>query len=67
MQKLTTMIAGKITGLEPVNTFVKIDQVAGKEVVRVTKDPQVQAVDEPTFARLVDSDFKNIGIEMHRR
>jgi len=64
MQKLITMIAGKITGLEPVNTFVKIDQVAGKDVVRVTKDPRVQAVDEPTFAKLVDSDFKNGVIEV---
>jgi hypothetical protein len=27
--------------------------------VRVAKDPKIQAVDEPTFARLIDSDFKN--------
>jgi hypothetical protein len=64
MQKLTTIIAGESTGLEPVNTFVKVEQVAGKEVVRVTKDPKVQAVDEPTFAKLVDSDFKNGVIEV---
>jgi len=59
MQKLTTMISGEGTDLDPVNTFVKIDEIDGKEVVRVTKDPMVQAVDEPTFAKLVNSDFKN--------
>ena len=59
MKKLTTMISGESTALDPVNTFVKIDQFAEKEVVRVTKDPKVQAVDEPTFAKLIDSDFKN--------
>lgn len=64
MKRLITMITGERTALEPVNTFVKIDQVAGKEVVRVTKDPKVQAVDEPTFAKLVDSDFKNGIIEV---
>ena len=64
MQKLTTLISEASTELEPVNTFVKIDQVEGKEVVRVTKDPQVQAVDEPTFAKLVGFNFKNGVIEV---
>jgi hypothetical protein len=64
MKKLNTLISGESTEFEPVNTFVKIDQVAGKEVVRVTKDPKVQAVDEPTFAKLIDSDFKNGVIEV---
>ena len=59
MQKPVTMIGGERAVLDPVNTFVKIDQVEGKEVVRVTKDPKVQAVDEPTFAKLIGSDFKN--------
>jgi hypothetical protein len=64
MKKLTTTISGESTDLDPVNTFVKVEQLEGKEVVRVTKDPKVQAVDEPTFAKLVDSDFKNGIIEM---
>ena len=59
-----TMISGVSTALIPVNTFVKIDQGAGKDVVRVTKDPKVQAVDEPTFANLIASDFKNGVIEV---
>jgi hypothetical protein len=64
MKKLTTMISGESTELVPVNTFVEIDQVAGKDAVRVTKDPKVQAVDEPTFAKLIGSDFKNGVIEV---
>lgn len=64
MKELTTMISGDSTALEPVNTFVQLDQVAGKEVVRVTKDPKVQAFDEPTYAKLIDSDFKNGIIEV---
>ena len=64
MKKLTTVISGESTELDPVNTFVKIDQVEGKEVVRVTKDPKVQAVDEPTYAKLIDADFKNGIIEV---
>ena len=64
MQKVTTHITGENATLNPVNTFVKIDTVDEKEVVRVTKDPKVQDVDEPTFARLVGSDFKNGTIEV---
>ncbi len=59
MKNLVATISGNKTDLDPVNTFVKIDQFEGKEVVRVTKDPKVQAVDEPTFAKLIGSDFKN--------
>ena len=64
MKKPVTMIGGERAALDPVNTFVKIDQVEGKEVVRVTKDPKVEAVDEPTFAKLIGSDFKNGIIEV---
>ena len=64
MKKPVTMIGGERAALDVVNTFVEIDQVEGKEVVRVTKDPKVQAVDEPTFAKLIDSDFKDGIIEV---
>ena len=64
MKKPVTMIGGERAALDPVNTFVEIDQVEGKEVDRVTKDPTVQAVDEPTFAKLIGSDFKNGIIEV---
>ncbi len=42
-------------------TKVKIE---GKAAVRVVKDPSVQKVDEPTFAKLVGADFKNGKIEL---
>jgi hypothetical protein len=64
MKKLITTIGGNNADLDPVNTFVKIDQFEEKEVVRVTKDPKVQAVDQPTFAKLIGSDFKNGVIEV---
>ena len=64
MQKPVTTIGGERAALDPVNTFVEFDQVEGKDVVRVTKDPKVEAVDEPTFAELIGSDFKNGIIEV---
>ena len=42
-------------------TAVKIN---GKAAVRVLKDTTVEKVDEPTFAKLVDADFKNGTIEV---
>ncbi len=52
------------TDFLPVNTFVTPMMSEDQATVRVTKDPQVTAVDEPTFARLVNSDFKNGIIEV---
>lgn len=48
----------------PINTFVTSAQIDGRKTVRVTKDPKIQEVDEPTYARLVDADFKNGIIEV---
>jgi hypothetical protein len=62
--KANITTSGESVDLDPVNTFIKIDQVEGREVVRVTKDPKVQAVDEPTFAKLIGSDFRNGTIEV---
>ncbi len=52
------------TDFLPVNTFVTTVMIEGHETLRVTKDSQVTAVDEATFARLVNSDFKNGTIEV---
>ena len=65
MKKITTTVGLEIANLRPVNTFVTTDKIEGKEAVRVTKDPKVKAVDEATFARLVESDFKNGIIEVN--
>lgn len=64
MKKIMTMSGAELANLHPVNTFVSPARIEGKETVRVTKDPKVTAVDEATFARLVDADFKNGVIEV---
>jgi len=64
MKKVTTMMRMEIANFRPVNTFMNIDKIEGKETIRVTKDPKVKAVDEATFARLVESDFRNGIIEV---
>ncbi|MBI5957215.1 MAG: hypothetical protein HY866_00675 [Chloroflexi bacterium] len=58
------MISVEIAKLRPINTFVTADKIEGKETVRVTKDPKVKAFDEATFAKLVESDFRNGIIEV---
>ena len=58
------MMRMEIANFRPVNTFINTDQIEGKETIRVTKDPKVIAVDEATFARLVESDFRNGIIEV---
>jgi hypothetical protein len=54
----------EIANFRPVNTFINTDEIEGKETIRVTKDPKVTAVDEATFAKLINSDFKNGIIEV---
>ena len=54
----------EIVNFRPVNTFMDTDEIEGKAAIRVTKDPKVIAVDEATFARLVEVDFKNGIIEV---
>jgi hypothetical protein len=64
MKKVTTTMGMEIANFRPVNTFINIDAIEGKDTIRVTKDPKVTAVDEATFAKLIDSDFKNGIIEV---
>jgi hypothetical protein len=64
MKKVTTTMGMEIANFRPVNTFINTDEIEGKETIRVTKDPKVTAVDEATFAKLINSDFKNGIIEV---
>ena len=64
MKQITTLSGAELANLRPVNTFVSTARVDDIETLRVTKDPKVEAVDEATFARLVDADFKNGIIEV---
>jgi hypothetical protein len=64
MKQATTTMGMEIANFRPVNTFINTDEIEGKETIRVTKDPKVTAVDEATFAKLINSDFKNGVIEV---
>lgn len=48
----------------PINVFVNNVDLDGLKVLRVIKDPAIEAVDEPTYARLIDSEFHNGTIEV---
>lgn len=50
--------------LQPVQVAMSIEKLEGYKVVKVVKDSAVKAVDEPTFAKVVNSDFKNGTIEV---
>ncbi|MBK8782638.1 MAG: hypothetical protein IPO22_12710 [Anaerolineales bacterium] len=54
----------ELASFRPVNTFINAAALDGNQTIRVTKDPAITQVDEPTFAKLVDSDFKNGIIEV---
>ena len=53
----------KAENFTAVGSFIKNVDFDGTEVLRVTKDPKIEAFDEPTFARLVGTKFKNGTIE----
>ena len=49
----------ELSSFRPINTFINAASLDGKQTIRVIKDPAITEVDEPTFAKLIDSDFKN--------
>ena len=55
----------EIANFRPVNTFINPVEIEGNETIRVTKDPKITEVDEATFAKLIDSEFKNGIIEVN--
>lgn len=55
----------ELSSFHPVNTFINAVTIDGKQALRVTKDPVITEVDEPTFAKLIGSDFKNGVIEVN--
>jgi hypothetical protein len=64
MENRTAPIGMDIANFRPVNTFISTAEIEGRKTIRVTKDPTIQEVDEATYARLVESDFKNGSIEV---
>lgn len=52
------------TSYEAVNSFIKNVEMDKIEVLNVIKDPKIIDVDEPTFARLLNSDIQDGEIEV---
>ena len=50
--------------IEPVNVYVSVEKMIGKEVVKVIKDSSVKEFDEPTFIKIKGINFKNGTIEV---
>ena len=57
-------VAMKVGNFIAVGSFIENVDFDGTEVLRVTKDPKIEAFDEPTYARLVGTNFKNGTIEV---
>lgn len=58
-----TLMSLDTNKISAINTFFKIEDLEGRTVVRVTKDPMVIAVDEPTFAKIAGRGFLNGTIQ----
>ncbi len=54
----------ELANFQPINTFINVAALDGNQTLRVIKNPAIAEVDEPTFARLVGSDFRNGIIEV---
>lgn len=50
--------------LEAINVSISIEQFMGKKAVKVIKNSSVTEFDEPTFAKLKGTEFKNGTIEV---
>ena len=50
--------------VEPVKVIMSLEKLAGKDVVKVIKDPSIKEADQPTFVRIKAVDFRNGVIEV---
>jgi len=50
--------------IEPVNVFMSIEKLEGKEVIKAIKDSSVKEADQPTFVKIKGINFKNGTIEV---
>lgn len=53
-----------ISKLQVVSVSMSSAKIRGKDTIRVIKDPAVKEIDEPTFAKLKNVNFKNGTIEV---
>lgn len=52
------------TSLHPVGVSLSSEKLNGKQAIKVIKDSTIKEVDEPTFVKIKDIDFKNGTIEV---
>ncbi len=52
------------SNLEPVQVSMSLEKLAGKNVVKVIKDPAIKEVDQPTFVKIKGTNFRNGTIEV---
>jgi hypothetical protein len=50
--------------LEAVNVYMSLEQLMGRQVVKVVKDSAVKTSDQPTFVKIKGINFKNGTIEV---
>ncbi len=50
--------------LEPTNVSMSVEKLMGKDVVKVTKNPSIKEVDQPTFVKIKGTNFQNGTIEV---
>jgi len=50
--------------LEPINVFMSLEKLTGKDVVKVTKNPALKEVDQATFVKIKGTNFQNGTIEV---
>ncbi|MCE7042767.1 hypothetical protein [Dyadobacter sp. CY312] len=53
-----------LTKLEPVQASMSVQTIVGKQALRVLKDTSVKEVDEPTFVKVKEVDFRDGIIEV---
>jgi hypothetical protein len=50
--------------LEPNNVSMSLEKLMGRDVVKVTKNPAIKEVDQPTFVKIKGTKFQNGTIEV---
>ena len=50
--------------LQSIQAYMSLEKLDGKKVVKVAKDSTVKEIDEPTFVKIKESNFKNGTIEV---
>lgn len=50
--------------LEPINVSMSVEKLLGKDVIKVTKNPAIKEVDQPTFVKIKGTNFQNGTIEV---